>query len=125
MFFVERNLRWTNSSDIKKFKDLGKKMAKKTGKKTNEKLQGYVIVTFAQDFDDASDYESLLKDNDIPAVIRKEEDSDGLAVMVPEDMIEEAQILIDSDNNYKDIYDVMVFEDQADDFPEEDYFDNF
>jgi hypothetical protein len=103
-------------------------MAKKTGKKekTKEKLQGFVIVTFADDFDHASDYESLLKDNDIPAVIRKEEDSDGLAVMVPEDMIEEAQILIDSDNNYKDIYDVMVFEDEAaDDFPEDDYDDNF
>lgn len=104
-------------------------MAKRTQKKvkTKENLEGYVIVTFADGFDQASKYESLLKDNDIPAVIHKHDDSEGLSVMVPEDLIDEAQILIDSENNYNDIYDVMISEDdQADnDYLDSDYDDNF
>jgi len=42
--------------------------------KTQLNLQELVVVTFAEDMEQARDYESLLKTNDIPTLVKEEDD---------------------------------------------------
>ena len=74
-------------------------------------MHEFVVVTFAKDWEQAKDYETLLKNNDIPAVI-KEQDQDsennGIAVLVAEDFIDEAHVVIESQDAYDDFYDLAV-----------------
>ena len=90
-------------------------------------LKEFVTVAFAEDVDLAKQYKKLLNDNNIPSAIRTQpEDSGkfpGVAVMVPEDYLDEAHVLIESEGSYNDFYD-MVFHDQdADDINEDEDFD--
>ncbi len=88
-------------------------MAKRSPKSQKSKadLHEFVVVTFAKDWEQAKDYETLLKNNDIPAVI-KEQDQDsennGIAVLVAEDFIDEAHVVIESQDAYDDFYDLAV-----------------
>ncbi|MHC4570362.1 MAG: hypothetical protein ACYTE3_32005 [Planctomycetota bacterium] len=41
----------------------------KKGHKSNAKLEGYVVVAFSEDMDQAREYKTLLESNDIPATI--------------------------------------------------------
>jgi hypothetical protein len=101
-------------------------MAKRNGKKqsTKEDLRGFVIVTFADDFKQAVGFESLLKANDIPVFIKKHDDPESLAIMVPEDHVDEAHVVIDSQDSYEDFYDT-VFEDDDTGYLDDDFDDNF
>jgi hypothetical protein len=107
------------------------KMAKrsKKGQKAQAKLQGFVVVAFAKDWEQARDYETLLKVNDIPAVIGGQEQSSGgdkeIAVMVPEDSLDEAHVIIESQNAYDDYYDFAMEEEQEGDFEGELFEDEF
>lgn len=102
-------------------------MAKRTQKrqKVKEKLEDYVAVRFVDTYDQAQRYESLLKSNDIPAFIQEQINPESLGVMVPEELVDEAHVIIDSEHSYEDFYEMMV-----DDEDDEDYYnfgidDNF
>jgi hypothetical protein len=81
-------------------------------------IQDFVTVVFAEDIEQARQSRELLRSNDIPAVIKKSIKSEvggqSIAVMVPEDFLDEAHVLIESQNVYNDFYD-LAFEDNEED----------
>ncbi len=99
------------------------KRSKKSGK-ANSQLQGYVVVTFADDFDQAKEFELLLKSSDIPVAIEEHFDdtlgANEIAVMVPDEFLDEAHVIIESQDTYDEFYDLS---DEDDDFGD-DYFDD-
>lgn len=96
-------------------------MAKRSPKsqKSEADFHEFVVVTFAKDWEQAKDYETLLKNNDIPAII-KEQDQDsennGIAVLVAEDFIDEAHVVIESQDAYDDFYDLAVDQEDETEF---------
>lgn len=86
-------------------------------------LKEFVTVAFAEDMELAKEYKQLLNEGDIPAVIKTQQDAGsgfpGIAVMVSEDHLDEAHVLIESQGAYNDFYD-MVFHDGDDEFVSED-----
>ncbi|MBN1974002.1 MAG: hypothetical protein JW787_10215 [Sedimentisphaerales bacterium] len=98
--------------------------------KSNANLEGYVVVVFAEDTGQALEYKHLLDNNDIPVVINEntEQGKDELAeneiaVMVPEEYIDEAHVVIESQQAYDDFYDFALDEDSEEDF-DADFFDD-
>jgi len=106
-------------------------MAKRRQKnqKSQTNLQELVIVTFAEDLEQAKEYETLLETNGIPATIREQEeksaDSKGIAIMVPEDYLDEAHVVIESQDAYDDFYDFALEDEEEDDFDSELFEDDF
>ncbi len=100
----------------------------KKNQKSQTKLQDFVVVTFIDDLEQAKEYESLLKTNDIPAVINEQSEpsggTNGIAVMVPEDFLDEAHVVIESQDAYDDFYDFALEEDEADDDFDSDLFED-
>lgn len=106
-------------------------MAKRTPKTrkspTPANLKELVTVTFVEDAEQAKDYETLLKTNDIPATIKEQNDeSNGcksIAVMVPEEFLDEAHVVIESQDAYDDFYDLALEEndDFGDDLLDEEF----
>ena len=98
----------------------------KKGQKSNAKLEGYVVVAFSEDMDQASEYKTLLEANDIPAVITEQDGhavgSREIAVMVAEEFLDEAHVIIESQNTYDDFYDFSMEDEDEIDF-EGDFFD--
>ncbi len=98
---------------------------KETGQNS---LKEFVTVAFAEDMELAKQYKKLLNDGDIPAAVRSQHDDDsgfpGIAVMVPEDHIDEAHVLIESQGAYNDFYDMVFHDDEytAEDFDDNDQF---
>lgn len=95
-------------------------MAKRSrkAKKTQTTLQEFVIVTFAKDMEEARDYETILKNNEIPAMVKEQDEprqtgAKGIAVMVPEDFLDEAHVVIESQDAYDDFYDFVSEEDDS------------
>jgi len=95
----------------------------------NNKLsvEDYVTVAFAEDLDLAGHYKQLLVDNDIPAVVRRLTSSKSapfsdIAVMVPEEYLDEAYAVIASEIDYEDFFDLAFRDDRLDD--EEDLSEN-
>ena len=101
---------------------------KKT-QKSQAKLQDFVIVTFAESLEQAKDYETLLKNNDIPAMTREQHEQSmsakGIAVMVPEDFLDEAHVVIESQDAYDDFYDFALEGEKDDDFDSDLFEDEF
>jgi hypothetical protein len=97
--------------------------------KSQAKLKDFVVVTFVEDAEQAKEYETLLKSNDIPAVIREQIDpsmsSKGLAVMVPEDFLDEAHVVIESQDAYDDFYDFALDDEEEGDFEADPFEDDF
>ncbi len=84
--------------------------------KTKPKTGDFVIVTFAEDMEQAREYEALLKSDDIPVRIQDNTDDDAegpktLALMVPEEYLDEAHVVIESQNAYDDFYDFTTDDD--------------
>jgi hypothetical protein len=106
-------------------------MAKRYKKnpKSQAKLQDFVVVAFVEDLEQAKDYETLLKTNDIPSVISEQNEpsmgTKGIAVMVPEDFLDEAHVVIESQDAYDDFYDFALEEDTDDDFDSDLFEDEF
>lgn len=106
-------------------------MSKRSKKinKTNANLEGYVVAIFAEDTGQALEYKHLLDNNDIPAVINEQEHVDGeisqteIAVMVPEEYIDEAHVVIESQQAYDDFYDFAIDDEGDEDF-DADMFDD-
>jgi len=85
--------------------------------KTQSQLQGLVVAALTKDAEQAREYETLLKVNDIPVTISEQEESIGdkdIAVMVPEDYLDEAHVIIESQDAYDDFYDFTSEEDTSD-----------
>jgi hypothetical protein len=98
------------------------KMVKRNRKKQDSqaKLQDFVVVTFVEDMEQAREYETLLEANDIPAVINEQNEQSGgaksIAVMVPEDFLDEAHVVIESQDAYDDFYDFALEDETEEDF---------
>ena len=94
-------------------------MAKRSKKvqKSQAKLDGFVVVAFAEDLEQATEYKTLLEVNDIPAIISEHNEqsiaSKEIAVMVHEDFLDEAHVVIESQHAYDDFYD-FALEDEDD-----------
>ncbi len=87
--------------------------------KSPANTQGFVVVAFAKDMEQARDYEILLKTNDIPVVVNENDEhsitANEIAVMVPEDYLDEAHVVIESQDAYDDFYDFALEEEGEDD----------
>jgi len=98
------------------------KMAKRSPKSQKSKADfaEFVVVTYAKDWDQAKDYETLLKNNDIPAVVKEQShhdvDNNGIAVLVAEDFIDEAHVVIESQDAYDDFYDLALNDEDETEF---------
>jgi len=92
----------------------------KKGNKGNVKVKEYVVVAFVDDMEQAREYETLLRLNDIPAVIREQLDGGAegkaVAIMVPEDFLDEAHVVIESQDAYDDLCDYAMDEEEDLDF---------
>ncbi|MHC4456450.1 MAG: hypothetical protein ACYS0I_05040 [Planctomycetota bacterium] len=107
-------------------------MAKRSKKpsKTQTKSEEFVVVTFVEDVQRAKEYEALLKSNDIPAIIQEQKESEevgtnGIAVMVPEGSLDEAHVVIESQDAYDDFYDFALEDEEGEDFDSEFFDDDF
>jgi hypothetical protein len=89
-------------------------MAKRSqkGRKSRTKVQELVTVVFADNAEQAKDYEAILRSNDIPVTIKEQDEqgTDGkvIVVMVPEEFIDEAHVVIESQDAYDDFYDLAL-----------------
>jgi hypothetical protein len=89
-------------------------MAKRSGKnqKSRTNTSELVVVAFTQDIDQAKEYEILLHNNDIPVTLKKQKEqsdsTDGIAVLVPEECLDEAHVIIESQGAYDDFYDFAL-----------------
>ncbi len=90
--------------------------------KDSDKLsvEDYVAVAFAEDLDLAQHYKQLLAESEIPAAVRRSPSPGGsafsdIAVMVPEEYIEEAYAVIASESEHEDFFKMLFPEDQPDD----------
>ncbi len=88
-------------------------------KKRSGVVKEYVTVAFAEDIDLARQYEKLLAEHEIPAVVKnqnrsQEEDVSGIAVMVPEEFLDEAYVLISEEASYDDFFDAAFGEPNCD-----------
>jgi len=107
------------------------KMAKRSKKsrESQAKVQELVIVAFTSDWEQARDYEALLKTSEIAAVIKEQDDQlmgvKGFAVMVPEDFLDEAHVIIEAQDVYDDFYNFASEDEADDDFDSELFEDDF
>jgi hypothetical protein len=96
------------------------------GRRPRTKVQELVTVAFADSADQAKDYEAILKSNDIPVIIREQDEQEPngkvIAVMVPEDFLDEAHVVIESQDAYDDFYD-LALEDEDEGDIDSDLFD--
>ena len=100
----------------------------KKGRDAQAKLQGYVVVTFADDVEQARDYESLLRANEVPVEITEQADQMGnreIAVMVPDEFLDEAHVIIESQDAYDDFYDLALEDDNEEEFDSDIFEDDF
>ena len=107
-------------------------MSKRSKKahKSHVNLEGYVVVVFAEDTGQAMEYKHLLENNDIPTIINENDEpvhddltANEIAVMVPEEYIDEAHVVIESQQAYDDFYDFAMDEEGEEDF-DADFFDD-
>jgi len=96
-------------------------------KKAQTKPRDFVIAAFAEDMEQAREYETLLKAEDIPVTIRQseseQEQNQGIAVLVPEDCLDEAHVVIESQDAYDDFYDFVLENEEQAGF-DDDFFDD-
>ena len=101
----------------------------KKGHRSQAKLQGYVVVAFADDLEQAREFKSLLEVNDVSAIISEQKEqslgSKEIAVMVPEDYLDEAHVIIESQQAYDDFYDYALDDEDGSDFNDDLFDDEF
>ncbi|MCP4455132.1 MAG: hypothetical protein GY809_27025 [Planctomycetes bacterium] len=82
-----------------------------------QKEVDYVAVAILDDMAQARDYQQLLEESDIPVHLLEDyehEGADSVAVMVPEETADEAQVVIESQDAYDDFYDLGLDEEMVD-----------
>jgi len=97
--------------------------------KGHTKVKDMVVLTLLSDMDQAREYETLLRLNDIPTTLKEQADtrdeSNGVAILVPEDSLDEAHVVIESQDAYDDFYDyALEDEDDVDfdpDYPDDEF----
>ena len=101
----------------------------KKGRSSQAKLQGYVVVTFAEDLEQAREYKTLLEVNDVSAIISEQQEqslgSKEIAVMVPEEFLDEAHVIIESQQAYDDFYDYALEDEEDGDFDDDIFEEDF
>jgi hypothetical protein len=92
---------------------------KSSGRNHSRGMQELVVVATSNTLDEAKEYETLLKTNDIPAMVKEKPNEFGegthFAVYVPDDMADEAHVVIESQDAYDDFYDFGLDEENEDD----------
>jgi hypothetical protein len=81
---------------------------------TGSKEKDFVIVTVVEDMGRARDCKDLLEENDIQAIVREQEGFSGercIAILVPEEHLDEAHVIVESQDTYDDFYDMSMDED--------------
>ena len=75
-----------------------------------------VVIAYADGLEQARDFETLLKNNDIPVMVRHQGNGNGsgrsIVIMVPEEYTEEARVVIESQSAYDDFYDMTIDEEE-------------
>ena len=82
-----------------------------------QKEAEYVAVAILDDMAQARDYQQLLEESDISVYLLEDDGQEGaacVAVMVPEESIDEAQVVIESQDAYDDLYDLALDEEIVD-----------
>jgi len=100
---------------------------KKKSQQSSAALRDFVTVAFAEDMELAKHYKKMLDECDIPAAISDNNESShtpGIAVMVPEDHLDEAHVLIESQSSNDSFYDLALSDSFADDIISDDYDDD-
>ena len=86
-------------------------------------MKEFVAIAFAKDEEQAREYQALLEGNDIPTAIREQTDqatdTKDYAVMVAEDFVDEAYVVIESQDAYDDFYDLSLEDEDDIDFDSE------
>ena len=102
----------------------GRRMKKKM---TETLLEELVTVAFAEDMELAKQYKELLAENGIMAVIKKQKGSSqqiaGIAMLVPENELDEAHMLIEQKGSVGDFFGVALGDDSYDEI-DTDYYDS-
>jgi len=76
---------------------------------TKTKPKEYAVAVYAQDMEEAEEYQSMLRSNDIPAYIQQGGHSEErIPVLVPEDYADEADVIIEAEKTYDDFYDLAA-----------------
>jgi hypothetical protein len=85
---------------------------RRKNKKMLANLDELVVIAYADNLEQARDFETLLKNNDIPTMVKQHESEDtgrsSIAVMVPEEYVDEAHVVVESQDAYDDFYDQTV-----------------
>lgn len=93
------------------------------------KVKDLVVVTLLGDAGQAQEYETLLRLNDIPAAVREQFDPagehKGFAILVPEDFLDEAHVVIESQDAYDDFYDLALEDEDEIEFDADMFDDEF
>jgi hypothetical protein len=106
-------------------------MAKRSQRtqKSQTKLQELVTVAFAEDTEQAREYEALLKSNDIPTIVKEQtgpsKNDKAIVVMVPEEFLDEAHVVIESQDAYDDFYDFALEDEDNENFDDDLFDDDF
>jgi len=91
-------------------------MHRKGKKRHSADVKDFVTVAFAEDMELAKQYRQLLEDNEIETCIKRQPEMaesgfSDIAIIVPEELLDEAHALISEKNSHDDFFD-MVFSDQ-------------
>jgi len=82
-------------------------------------LKDYVTVAIADDVDLANDYRDILIKNNIPAVTATQKSYSmaviGIAVMVPENLLDQAQKIVESEQDFDNFLDDAFNDSEWDD----------
>jgi len=84
-------------------------------------VEELVTVAFAEDMELAKQYQELLEDNEIVARIKRQPEMaesgfSDIAIMVPEDSLDEAHSLISEKASYDDFFDMILDDRDYDQF---------
>lgn len=79
-------------------------------RKPQTAVKEYVTVAFAEDMELAREYEQLLTERGIPAAVKNqgksaEDGYSGIAVMVPEEFVDEAYEMVRKEASFDDFFD--------------------
>ena len=99
---------------------------RKKSQQSSTSLHEFVTVAFAEDRELAKQYKKILDESDIPVIIRNTPESihsPGIAVMVSEDNLDEAHILIESQSSHESFYDLELGDGFSEDIVSDDNFD--
>ena len=92
-------------------------------------LKEFVTVAYAEDIELAKQYKKMLKADGIPVALKSQGESSGhfpgIAVMVPEEHLDEAHVLIESHSAYDDFYETAFNDDPYENYDDGMYEDEF